>query len=137
MTPRITITQDDLCQLEEMLSQQAARAEDKPYIASLQNELQRAEVVDPESLPRDVVTMNSQVQVYDVAAKERELITLVYPWESDPENNRVSVLAPVGTALIGCRVGDTVNWPTPSGVRRLRIEALAFQPERESLTAAQ
>jgi regulator of nucleoside diphosphate kinase len=134
MTPRIFVTQSDLHQLEQMLSKQAARVEDRPYVASLQSELRRAEVVDAESLPPNVVTMNSRVQVYDVSGKEREVITLVYPWESDPENNRISVLAPVGTALLGCSVGDTINWPTPSGIRRLRVETLVFQPERQAAT---
>jgi regulator of nucleoside diphosphate kinase len=60
----------------------------------------------------------------------------VYPWDADADNYRISVLAPVGTAMIGCRVGDVIKWPVPAGTGRFRIEELVYQPEREGLLAS-
>jgi regulator of nucleoside diphosphate kinase len=73
--------------------------------------------------------MNSTVRVGDLETGEEETYTLVYPEEADIEANRLSVLAPVGTALIGYRAGDVVEWPVPAGVRRFRVEAVLFQPK--------
>jgi regulator of nucleoside diphosphate kinase len=77
--------------------------------------------------------MNSKVLLCDLDTQERELFTLVYPWHADPDNYRISILAPIGTAMIGCRVGDVIKWPVPSGIGRFRIEELIYQPEREGL----
>jgi regulator of nucleoside diphosphate kinase len=71
--------------------------------------------------------------LYDLDTKERELFTLVYPWDADANNYRISVLAPVGTAMIGSRVGDVIKWPVPAGIGRFRIEELIYQPEREGV----
>jgi regulator of nucleoside diphosphate kinase len=60
----------------------------------------------------------------------------VYPWDADSDNYRISVLAPVGTAMLGARVGDVIKWPVPAGTGRFRIEELVFQPEREGLLAS-
>jgi regulator of nucleoside diphosphate kinase len=136
MTLPIVVTHGDFADLQDMLARhKSARQIDQPYTTSLEQELQRAQVVAAEELPKGVVTMNSKVTVYDLDEKEDEVITLVYPWQSDPANNHVSVLAPIGTALIGCHVGQTIKWPTPSGMRRLRIKSLVFQPERDGVVS--
>jgi regulator of nucleoside diphosphate kinase len=128
----IYITEADLSELRAMIDR-AHNNGDAPYLANLQRELGRARIVPAEDVPRDVVTMNSKVLLYDLDTREQELFTLVYPSQADAENNRISVLAPVGTAMIGCRVGDVVKWPVPAGLRRFRIEALIYQPEREGV----
>lgn len=97
--------------------------------ATLRGELQHTKVVAPTEVPPQVVTMHSQVRVRDLRLDEVEVYTLVYPDEADVEQNRISVLAPMGTALLGARAGQVVRFDAPSGARRLRIEEVLYQPE--------
>lgn len=99
------------------------------YLDDLEHELDRAQVVDPCEVPRDVVTMNSTVRLRDLDSDEIETYTLVYPRDADIDENRISVLAPIGTAMIGYRVGDVIEWPVPNGIARLRVEEVVYQPE--------
>jgi regulator of nucleoside diphosphate kinase len=135
MTRTIFITEGDLVELRAMIDR-ALGAGDRLYLDNLQAELKRAKIVPAEDVPRDVVTMNSKVLLYDLNTREREMFTLVYPWEADADNYRISVLAPVGTAMIGARVGDVIKWPIPAGTGRFRIEELIYQPEREGVLAS-
>ena len=138
MARTIFITEEDLFELREMIERaRIDRNGDGPYLTNLQSELTRAQIVPAEDIPRDVITMNSKVVMYDLDTREQELFTLVYPWYADADNNRISVLAPVGTAMIGCRVGDVIKWPVPAGIRRFRIEELIYQPEREGVLSSQ
>jgi regulator of nucleoside diphosphate kinase len=132
------VTQDDLRELRDMIDRaQADSNVETANLAKLKAELERARVVAPREVPHDAVTMNSTATLYDLDTREREVYTLVYPWQADAEDNRISVLAPIGTAMIGARVGDTIKWPVPAGMRRFRIEELIYQPEREgALTSA-
>src|SRR3954452_11059261 len=100
------------------------------YLAALEGELSRARVVPAGRVPADVVTMNSVVRLRDLDSDETEEYELVYPKDADTENNRISVLAPIGTAILGYRLGDVIEWPVPAGLRRLRVEEVLFQPER-------
>lgn len=96
----------------------------------LQRELERAIVVSSEAVPRDVVTMNSRVLYVDETTGERRLVQLVYPEEADAGSSKVSVLAPVGAALLGLSVGQAIEWDFPAGSRRrLRVEDVSYQPE--------
>jgi regulator of nucleoside diphosphate kinase len=99
-------------------------------LAALEAELGRARVVPAGEVPPDVVTMNSVVRLRDLDSDETEEYELVYPAEADVEQNRISVLAPIGTAILGYRLGDVIEWPVPAGLRRLRVEEVLFQPER-------
>jgi regulator of nucleoside diphosphate kinase len=135
MNRTIFITEGDLAELRAMIDRAQSNG-DSLYLANLQAELKRAKIVPAEDVPRDVVTMNSKVLLYDLDTRERELFTLVYPWDADADNYRISVLAPVGTAMIGCRVGDVIKWPVPAGTGRFRIEELVYQPEREGMLAS-
>jgi regulator of nucleoside diphosphate kinase len=90
-------------------------------IAALESELARADFVEPDELPRDVVTMGSSIWFRDLETDEVEQYTLVLPSEADVLNDRISVLAPIGTALLGYRLGDVVEWRVPSGKRRMEI----------------
>ena len=96
-------------------------------LRSLQVELARATVVNAEELPRDVVTMRSRVLI--MLDDEEKEITLVYPNEANLSTGKISILSPVGTAIIGYRVGDVVNWLTPGGLKRIRIKKVLYQPE--------
>lgn len=92
---------------------------------SLAAELERAEVVPQEALPSDVVAMHSTVRLVDLDTDAEHVYTVVYPHEADVDRGRISVLAPIGTALLGYRSGDVVEWEVPGGRRRLRIDAVA------------
>lgn len=102
-----------------------ARAE----IASLKKELERAEIVPPNEVPPDVITMNSRAQLLDLDTNERMELTLVFPAQADIEEGKISILAPLGTAMLGYRVGDEFEWAVPYGYRRVRITRIEFQPE--------
>jgi regulator of nucleoside diphosphate kinase len=94
---------------------------DETHLNELELELERALPVATDAVPADLVVMDSVVSVLDLANRERREYTLVYPAEADLEAGRISVLAPLGTALLGYREGDDVEWLMPGGLRRLRI----------------
>ena len=100
------------------------------YLAALEGELSRARVVPAGKVPADVVTMNSVVRLRDLDSDESQEYELVYPEYADVSLNRISVLAPIGTAILGYRLGDVIEWPVPAGLRRLRVEEVLYQPER-------
>ena len=102
---------------------------DRKLLDDLQLELERAHAVESQDVPPDVVTMNSKVRLRDLETNELVDYTLVYPRDADPAEDRVSVLAPIGTAIIGCRKGDVIEWPVPAGIVRLAIEEVLHQTE--------
>ncbi len=125
METRIMVSRPDLLWLRTLLGASArAAAVDREHLLDLQEELERAVVVEAGSLPADVVALASGVTVLDVESGVHSEYTLVLPPQSDVAGGRISVLAPLGTALLGCRVGDVVEWCMPGGLRRLRIEAV-------------
>ncbi len=98
--------------------------------ALLDEELGRATIVPQRDIPRDVVTMNSVVRFEDESSGKENEITLVYPKDADVTKGKVSVLAPVGMALIGLRLGQRIDWPVPNGkFKRLKVISIAYQPE--------
>jgi regulator of nucleoside diphosphate kinase len=108
--------------------------EDVGDLSRLRDELQRALVVKSTEIPSDVVTMNSRVRLRDLDSGDAVVFSLVYPSSAhrsraDAPEMTVSVLAPVGTAILGYRVGDTIEWKVPAGVRRLKVEDVLYQPE--------
>ncbi len=127
----ILITNSDRRRLGTMLlDPRVSQAEHATSLHALEMELERAYGVDPAELRHDVVTMNSTVEIRDLKSGEAQTYTLVYPERADINADRISVLAPIGTAILGCRVGDVVRVKTPLGVRRIRVEEIHFQPER-------
>ena len=100
-------------------------------VAALERELTRAEIVAPGDMPPDVITMNSRAELVDVDTSERMEFTLVYPVDANIDEAKISVLAPLGAAMIGYRVGDEFRWAVPYGERRLRVAAVRFQPEAQ------
>jgi regulator of nucleoside diphosphate kinase len=125
----IHVTEADRERLTELLQDLAARQLTTPGTRDLERELERATVVAPEDIPPDVVTMNSQFDLRDVDTDEVFHYTLCYPEDSNPDAGKISVLAPVGTAVLGYRIGSVITWKVPAGTRRLRIEAVSYQPE--------
>ena len=102
---------------------------DKNYLKELEKELNQGKIVEPKDIPKDVITMNSMVRLKDLDSGEEMTYTLVFPNMADISNNKISILAPIGTALIGYRVGDIIEWEVPAGLRRLKVEELLYQPE--------
>lgn len=103
---------------------------DQDSLKGLQSELDCASIVSTQAVSSDVITMHSQARIQDIATAEERTFTLVYPRGVDLERGRVSVMTPLGMALLGCRVGDSINWPLPDGsVRQLKIIEVAYQPE--------
>ncbi|HJT21620.1 MAG TPA: nucleoside diphosphate kinase regulator [Nitrospira sp.] len=131
MEPRdIYITNYDLTRLKELLQVGISFAErDRPSLEALQGELDRAHIVQPTAVPHDVVTMNSRVRLTDIETEEEQVYTVVFPSEANLDERKISILAPIGTAILGYRVGDTVEWRVPGGIRKLRIEEILYQPE--------
>lgn len=97
-------------------------------IDRLRMELTRAIVLDPSAVPSNAAGLNSQVEVVDLDSGEHETYVLTLPGAADPDARRISVLAPVGTALLGFREGDEVEWPTPGGLRRLKLVRVSREP---------
>lgn len=129
--PPITISSLDLERIEELLASASVRK--LPGMDALQEELNRARVVDPEEVPPDLVTMNSTVVVLDEDSDMQSELTLVYPNSPQPANP-VSVLAPVGSALLGLSAGQSITWPAPGGrALRLRVLGIKNQPEASGL----
>lgn len=130
----IFVTRTDYDRLAQLLASDfAAAIWPRRYLDDLRSELDRAAVVPEDKAPREAVTMNSTVCLRDLDTDETETYTLVYPGKANIAQNRLSVLAPVGTAILGYCVGDVVNWDTPGGTRRLRIEQVSNEPEQEAL----
>ncbi len=133
MTGRqIRITAADYQQLKAILASSVARVVNgSDRLDELQAKLQRAQIMPQDDLPGDVVTMNSTVSIRDLGTDEIETYTLVYPESADIANQKLSVLSPIGTAVLGDRVGDEFRWRAPDGWRKFKIEQVVFQPERD------
>ena len=112
----ITITTADLARLRPVLDMY-----DTPAVEQLDVELHRARIVAPEDVPADVVTMNSEVEYEDLDSGVRRTVHLVYPSDAEAGTDRISVLAPIGSALLGLRVGQTITWRMPRGDKRIRV----------------
>ena len=104
-------------------------------LQKLREELDRAAILEPSAFPSDVVTMESTVEFEDLGTGELEEYTITFPDRANVEQKRLSILAPIGTALIGCRVGDIVSWTTPGGIRQLKVRRVT-PPTGELLSAA-
>jgi regulator of nucleoside diphosphate kinase len=97
--------------------------------ASLEGELHRAAVVPQRAVPPDVVTMNSDVVYEDLDTGVQRAIRVVYPRDADASAQRISILAPIGAALLGLRVGQAISWHVANGVKRIRVVEIRYQPE--------
>jgi regulator of nucleoside diphosphate kinase len=123
----IHVSESDLERLERLvLGRRGWRraGRDSEYLEALEAELDRARVMAASDIPRDVVTMHVPVRVTDLDDGAQRTLTLVFPGEADSAQGKISVLAPIGTALLGYRAGDTVEWRVPGGLRRYRIDAV-------------
>lgn len=111
----------------------AAGPAHREHIDMLEQELDRAEVMASASIPRDVITMNSEVRLRDLDSGTTQRYRLVFPHQFRVDDS-VSVLAPIGTAILGYRVGDVIEWPVPKGLRRFKVLEVVYQPEAHAET---
>ena len=135
----IYITANDMDQLRKLLGEEKnrhgygnGRGE---HLKGLEAELNRGKCVAANKVPRDVITMHSKAHLVDLESGEELIYTLVFPNEADIRQDKISVLAPIGTAMLGYRVGDVFEWPVPDGLRRLRVKAVLYQPEAANTAA--
>jgi regulator of nucleoside diphosphate kinase len=110
-------------------------SQSNPALERLRAELDHATIIDAAALPQDLVTMDSRVRFEDLRSGEIEEYTLTFPDQADISAGRLSILAPIGTALLGYRVGAIVDWPTPGGIRRLKIHHVTPRHEVAAETA--
>ncbi len=125
----ILITEADLDGLRESIRAERAARGTRRHVSDLQHELERAEIVKASAIPGDVITMHSTFELTDLDSGKTETYTLVFPDETDMNPENLSVLAPIGTAALGYRLGDEFEWTVPAGVRRLRVSKVVYQPE--------
>lgn len=133
----IIVTSTDNQRLRAILASKGNLAgPGKENLRALLHELDRAQVVDEDAIPPNVITMNSRFSLRDLDTGYVAEYVLVYPGKADFTKGRLSVLAPIGTALLGYRELDRIEWPVPAGLRRLRIESVIYQPEANAARAA-
>ncbi len=136
MSTRITVSQEDLRELEAILGDDTTRhLASEREITLLRRELGRAEVVPRDELPADVVNLGAAVRIREEGKKKAMSFTVVAPRDADFDEGRISVLAPVGAAVLGYGVGDTFEWELPAGVRRFTVEHVLQAPRRSTAAA--
>lgn len=124
------ITDCDMTRLKELVEVlERSNTIDRQHQVRLKEELDRAEVIPAEAAPASLITMSSRVWIRDLDTGEEKILTLVYPQFADIEDNKISVLAPIGTALLGYQVGDTIEEEVPGGKRSLKVKRILYQPE--------
>lgn len=133
----IQVTDVDSRRLERVIESLRPRdTRDAGSVDLLARHLGEAEVLPARRIGPDIVTMNSEVRVRDLDTQEVLAFRVVFPRAADSGVGLISVLAPLGMAVLGRRVGESVAWYTPGGVRRLRVSRVLYQPEREGKDVA-
>lgn len=128
---RIYATERDIKMIKELLREAniSEKYRGSRYLEALSDEIERAIVVKSTEIPPDIVTMNTIFRVKDMQSGEEMELTLVYPDDADLINDKISILAPIGTAALGYRVGDVFDWEAPDGTRSVRVTKIVYQPE--------
>jgi regulator of nucleoside diphosphate kinase len=128
---KIYISEFDLKRLKELVkvAEEFGDRRTVQYLEELDEELDRADLVKSQEIPNDVITMNSTFRLRDLDRGDEVVYTLVFPGEADSAQGKISILAPIGTAALGYRVGDTIEWQVPAGLKRFKVEEILYQPE--------
>lgn len=131
MNRKIIVTIKDLERLNKLVAQERefGRSRDSIELIALEKELARAVVVDEKDIPNHVITMNSKFTVINLETGESTDYTLVYPEVADVFEDKISIMAPIGTAVLGYGEGDTFDWHVPGGIVKYQIEKILYQPE--------
>jgi len=123
----IYITDNDMKRLKELIIE--AGNGNKKYLRELKDELDKGEVVDSRDIPNNIITMNSKVRLREINTQKEMICWLVFPDDSNADQGKISILAPIGTALLGYKVGDIIEWKVPAGLTKLKVEEILYQPE--------
>ncbi|MEO6969560.1 MAG: nucleoside diphosphate kinase regulator [Chthoniobacterales bacterium] len=130
MNKSIHITTQDQQRLQDLIAQTAASGpRQQGDWKALADELRRAVIVQPDEVPADVITMSSRADLIDLDTNETVTFTLVFPQDAWLDEDKISVLAPIGAGMLGYRVGDEFEWKVPQGVRRMKVVKVRYQPE--------
>ena len=126
----IYVTSQDKQRLEDLLMEvETSDPRKHGNLKALTEELHRAVIVDPKDVFSDVITMNSRAEIHDLETGETVAFTLVFPSEANIDEEKISVLAPIGAGMLGYRVGDEFEWKVPDGLRRMKVTNVEYQPE--------
>ncbi|WP_430972555.1 GreA/GreB family elongation factor [Sunxiuqinia rutila] len=132
MDKQITITELDFARLSKLtLSEKKLQAIEVRNLPFLTEEINRAAKVESKAIAPDYVTMNSKVEVLDPDTKRVMTFQLVYPEEANLKNGKISVLSPMGSALLGYKAGDTISFNVPKGIKKMEIKSILYQPESQ------
>ena len=127
--PNIIISEQDMNRLETMLEHQKILTDTMKH---LEDELARADIVEAQKVPTNIVTMNAKVLITIAPSVESVEVTLVYPHDFNGDKGQLNILAPVGAAILGLAEGQEIEWPQPDGhIMKVKIEKVIYQPERE------
>ena len=130
MSRTIHITEFDHQRLKSLITEaEYTEYRGSDYLKNLETELDKGKIVKPTDVPPDLITMNSKVCLIDKEAGEEVVITLVFPEDADHTQNKISILAPIGTAMLGHRVGDTFEYEVPAGNVTMKVKEIIYQPE--------
>ena len=130
MKNAIHVTSQDKQRLEDLLAEvEVSDPRKQGDLKALVEELRRAVIGEPKDVSRDVITMNSRAEIRDLKSGETVVFTLVFPSEANIDEERISVLAPIGAGMLGYRVGDEFEWNVPGGLRRMKVTKVYYQPE--------
>jgi regulator of nucleoside diphosphate kinase len=134
MSRKIQITNHDYNKLSDYIKNAKIQAGiEFDYVQKLKEEIEKAEIVEAEKIDNNVVTMNSIVLVKDIETGEIEKYEIVFPERANIDEGKISILSPVGCALLGYRIMDEIELNTPSGIRKLRVEDVLYQPEAKGI----
>ena len=126
----IYVTSPDKQRLEDLFMEvEASDPRKHGDLKALTEELHRAIIVNPKDVPSDVITMNSRAEMRDLESGETVAFTLVFPSEANIDEEKISVLAPIGAGMLGYRVGNEFEWNVPGGLRRMKVMKIDYQPE--------
>src|SRR4051812_44274123 len=114
--PTLIVTEADYARLSRLIALAGISPRQRDEIQALEEELGRAEIVAPEEVPANVITMNSRAELIDTDTGERMEFTVVFPVYANTDEGKISVLAPIGMGMLGFRAGDLFGWPSPGGV---------------------
>lgn len=126
---KISITKYDFDRLKELLAVANDFDRTRSDLKALAAELDSGRLVDSKDVAPTVITMNTRFKIMDLETKEKEEYTLVFPADADVDTGRISVLSPIGTAVLGYSEGESVEWLVPAGKRTIKIEKILYQPE--------
>jgi regulator of nucleoside diphosphate kinase len=130
----VRVTDFDSRQLQNVVASSLSKdPQDLGSVERLERRLDDVEIIRADRIEPDIVTMNSEVRISDLDTHETIVFRLVFPNAADATAGKISVLAPMGMAVLGRAEGDHVSWETPGGMRRLRVDQVLYQPEREGV----